>query len=98
MTPRLFVRKAAKAEVAEAFEWYEAHRAGLGQEFSDAISATYAAIEEQSHRFPIVLDDIRMALVHRFPYLIYFVVLPRHTSVLAVLHGHRDPRVWQRRR
>ncbi len=96
--PRLFVRKAAQSDVAEAFSWYEARRNGLGHEFADEISAIYDTIEEQPLRFPVVLDDIRMAVVHRFPYLIYFVAVPRGISVIAVLHGHRDPQVWQRRR
>jgi toxin ParE1/3/4 len=96
--PRLFVRKAAKADAAEAFSWYEARRTGLGQEFADEIAAAYAAIEEQPLRFPVVLDDIRMVVVRRFPYLVYFAILKTGLSVIAVLHGHRDPQVWQRRR
>ena len=96
--PRVFVRKAAKADVADTFAWYEARRNGLGFEFADEVSATYTAIEEQPLRFPVVLDDIRMAVVHRFPYLIYFVSVPTGSSIIAVLHGHRDPQVWQRRR
>ena len=98
MTPRLFVRKGAKADVASAFAWYEAHRAGLGADFADQVSAVYSAIEEQPLRFPIAIDDIRMALVHRFPYVIYFVVLERQTSVIAVMHGHQKPQTWQQRR
>jgi hypothetical protein len=39
-----------------------------------------------------------MALVHCFPYVIYFVMLPRHISVIAVVHGHGNPQVWQQRR
>ena len=96
--PRLFVRRAAKADIAHAFVWYEERRTGLGSEFADELTSTFAAIEEQPLRFPVMLDDIRMAVVHRFPYLIYFVVLPRGLSVIAVLHGHRDPQVWQQRR
>ena len=96
--PRLFVRKAAKADLAEAFDWYEARRPGLGQEFLDEISVSFEAIEEQPRRFPTILDDMQMAVVHRFPYLVYFVELQKSVSVLAVLHGHRDPKVWQRRR
>ena len=96
--PRLFVRKAAKADVTEAFSWYESRRIGLGHEFPDEIRGTYEAIEEQPRRFPTILDDIQMAVVHRFPYLIYFVELQNGVSVLAVLHGHRDPQIWQRRR
>ena len=96
--PRLFVRKVAKADVADAFLWYETRRVGLGQEFADELAAVYAAIEEQPLRFPVVLDDLRMAVVHRFPYLVYFAITKAGVSVLAVLHGHRDPQVWQRRR
>ena len=96
--PRLFVRKAAKADLAEAFAWYEARRAGLGHAFADEVAVAFAAIEEQPLRYPVMLEDVRMAIVRRFPYLVYFVVLERGISILAVLHGHRDPRVWQQRR
>ena len=98
MTPRLFVRKVARADLAEAFTWYEGRRTGLGQEFLDEVSATLAAVEAQPRRFVLAADDIRMAPLHRFPYVAYFVELPRHTSVIAVVHGRRSPRVWQRRR
>ena len=98
MTPRLFVRKTARADMAEAFAWYEGRRAGLGQEFLDAAAASFASIEVQPQIFSLAVDDIRMAPLRRFPYVVYFVALPRHTSVLAVIHGRRDPRVWQSRR
>lgn len=66
MTPRLFVRQAAKADVVAAFQWYESHRGGLGDAFAEEVSRTYAAIENRPAQFPVMLDDIRMALVHRF--------------------------------
>ncbi len=98
MTPRLFVRRPAQADVAAAYQWYESHRNGLGDAFADEVSRTYAAIDERPEQFPVTLDDIRLALVHRFPYVVYFVILPRHISVIAVIHGHRNPQAWQRRR
>ena len=51
MTPRLFVRKVARADMAEAFTWYEGRRTGLGQEFLDEVSVMLAAVEAQSRRF-----------------------------------------------
>jgi hypothetical protein len=33
MTPRLFLQAAAKVDLREAFEWYEARSTGLGFEF-----------------------------------------------------------------
>lgn len=84
--------------MAEAFAWYEGRRTGLGHEFLEEVSGTLAAVEAQPQRFVVAIDDIRMAPLRRFPYVVYFVDLPRHTSVIAVVHGRRSPRVWQRRR
>ena len=98
MTPRLFVRRAARAEIAEAFQWYEARSTGLGHEFLRAVRVTFVAITRAPEQAPLVIDDIRKLPLRRFPYVVYFVVLPRGISVLAVIHGRRDPRRWQSRR
>ena len=98
MTPRLFLRPEARAELAEAFHWYEERSSGLGHEFLRAVRTGLAAIERAPEQFPIAVDDIRRAQLRRFPYLIFFVVQPKGISVLAVLHGRRHPRRWQARR
>jgi plasmid stabilization system protein ParE len=94
----LFVRKAARQDIAEAFRWYEDRSAGLGYEFTRAVRVTLASIERMPQQFPVAVDDIRQARLRRFPYVVYFVVLPRGTSVIAVMHGRRHPRRWQSRR
>ena len=96
--PRLFLRKAARADIAEAFRWYEARSIGLGFEFLRAVRVAFAGIERAPQQFPLALDDIRKALLPRFPYVVYFVIHPRGLSVIAVMHGRRDPRRWQSRR
>ena len=45
----------------------------------------------------MVFDNIRRALAKRFPYTVFFKVRGSALVVLAVLHGRRDPAVWQRR-
>ena len=96
--PRLFVRKAAREDLSEAFQWYEARSRGLGHEFVRAVGVALGAIERAPEQFALAVDDIRRARLRRFPYLIYFVILPRHISVIAVIHGRRHPRRWQSRR
>ena len=96
--PRLFVRQAARRDAAEAFRWYEARSAGLGHEFLRALGVTLAAIERSPEHYPIAVDDIRKAPVRRFPYIVYYVVLPTRLSVVAVMHGRRHPGRWQSRR
>lgn len=98
MKSHLFVRKAAREDVASAFEWYESRSAGLGHEFARAARVTFAAIERAPEEFPVVLEDIRSARLRRFPYIAYFVVLSRGISVIAVMHARRHPRRWQSRR
>ena len=95
---RLFVRSKARRDAARAFRWYERERPGLGHEFLRAVAVTFAAIDRTPEHFPIAFDDIQKALVRRFPYVVYFVVEPAGTSVIAVTHGRRHPRRWQSRR
>lgn len=57
--PRLYVRKAARADIAEAFRWYEARSTGLGFEFLRAVRVALAGIERAPEQYPVALDDIR---------------------------------------
>jgi plasmid stabilization system protein ParE len=97
MTPRLFVRGDAAADLDAASEWYEERRAGLGGEFLRAARATLAGIARAPEQFPVARSPIRRALVRRFPYAIYFFPEPGQTVVIGVLHVRRDPHVWQSR-
>ena len=100
MTPRslvLSLRDEATADLEAAAEWYEARRAGLGGEFLRTVRALLAGIARDPRLFPVVRSEVRRARVRRFPYVVYFVAEADHVVVLAVLHGRRDPRVWQSR-
>lgn len=100
MTPRLFVRDAAAADLEDAAEWYEARRTGLGEEFLRATRALLAGIARNPRQFPVAREDetVRHARVRRFPYVVYYIPEHEYVVVIAVLHGRRDPRVWQARR
>lgn len=44
-----------------------------------------------------VFQELRVALVRRFPYAIVYRVDEDQITVVAVYHSRRDPRSWQRR-
>ena len=67
MTPRFFVRRTARADIAEAFRWYESRSAGLGHEFLRVVLVAFTAIERAPEQYPIAVDDIRKATLRRFP-------------------------------
>lgn len=97
MSRKLKLREAAKTDVLQAFNWYEDRERGLGFEFTRAVRVAFAAIERDPTLYPVALEDIQRAQIGRFPYIVYFVVLPNAVSVIAVLHARRDPRVWHDR-
>jgi hypothetical protein len=53
MTPRLFVRGDAAADLEAASDWYEERRVGLGGEFLRAARATLAGIARAPEQFPV---------------------------------------------
>ena len=95
---RLFLRDAARSDLAEASQWYEQRRAGLGSEFLSLVRDTFEAIERNAEQYPVAVDDIRKAPLRRFPYIVYYVVLESDISVIAVMHGRRHPQRWRERR
>lgn len=94
---RLIVSPVAEADIIGAFAWYEDQRTGFGSEFLAEISSAVDAVIYEPLRFPVVYRSIRRALVHRFPYGLFFVVAGEEVTILAVLHLARNPRRMQRR-
>lgn len=90
----LRIQPRAQSHITKAYDWYEQQRTGLGLEFLNAIEACLKRIAENPGQYPVHRDRIRRAMTHRFPYLIFYVVDPAESVVLAVLHASRDPRRW----
>ena len=61
------IRPEALADISEAYLWYEGQRAGLGEEFLQAIDERLAELSESPNRYRLVLRDARLAPLRRFP-------------------------------
>jgi len=83
---RLEVRPEAELDVAQAMLWYERERDGLGDDFVQAVRATFIGIEEGPLQFPIVWQTFRRAIVHRFPFGVFFVLDAELATVMAIMH------------
>jgi len=97
MPRRFIVRPLAEADLEDAARWYEDERAGLAERFLSDVGRTFARIRERPHQFPAVASDVRRALLHTFPYAVYFRASDEVVVVLAVLHLRRNPKVWRGR-
>jgi plasmid stabilization system protein ParE len=93
----LRLRKTAREEIEDAFEWYGRQSATAPIRFLLALDEALANIREQPERFPVVTGSLRRTLLRRFPYAVYFKIYQRTISVVGVIHGHRHPRTWLRR-
>ena len=99
MTPPrpVIVRPLARRDITRAARWYERQSDGLGSRFVAAVDAALAAAGADPERHRAVYRDVRRVRVAVFPYGVYFVVRAGAVEVLAVTHGRRHPRRWQRR-
>jgi plasmid stabilization system protein ParE len=97
MTLPAVFRPEAAVDVLEARDYYERQRTGLGDQFAAAIDETVSLIAAQPELFAVVLRTIRRTKLHRFPYIVYYRILVDRIEIVAVLHGSRHPRTWQRR-
>lgn len=95
MTRSLVIRAAAEAEMAEAFDWYEARVPGLGSDFLLSVDAALNAIARNPRQYAVIHKNIRRALTRRFPYEVFFIAEKTHIVILAVFHASRNPRDWQ---
>lgn len=96
--PRVTFRRAATADLAKAYQWYEAEAPGLGEELLAAVAAAVASAADMPELYPVVRGDVRRLVVDRFPYGVFYRVVRERVVVIAVVHHRRDPARWHRRR
>ncbi len=90
-------RPEAQIDVLEARDWYERQQQGLGDSFKDSLDHIIVRVETMPQMYAVVFSNVRRGKLRRFPYVIYYRILSDRIEVIAVLHGSRDPRLWQER-
>ncbi len=84
----------ADVEYQDAFDYYEAVEAGLGEKFRRAVWAAIAIVEKHPHVGREVLPGVRKIRLRRFPYKLIYSTRGGRLLILAVAHGHRKPDYW----
>ena len=90
-------RTEAAADVALASEWYDAQRPGLGNDFVKALERIIDLISDLPEAFPEVAAGLRLALLGRFPYALYYRLDGDVADVIACLHTRQSPTRWRSR-
>lgn len=97
MTYKVVVRPEAAREIQEAFDWYEGRSAGLGLEFLRAADACLSGVRRNPSAFQPVHEQVRRALLRKFPYALFYLISEDTIVVVACFHVRRSPADWQRR-
>ncbi len=87
----------AEDDVEAVYFYYEQQRAGLGDEFIEALREEVGRIRDNPQIYGVFRRDIRAALLKRFPYVVYYRDRGADVLVIAVQHGRRSSRAWRGR-
>jgi len=97
MKLEISIRPEAELDLTDAAQWYESQQPGLGHQFLDEALAIFSAISASPQTWQIAHRNTRRALLHRFPFGIYYRIEQDAIVVVAVMHGSRNPRRWKSR-
>ena len=75
MWPVVFTQ-AARAELIDAQDWYEAEAPGLGRRFRAEIDTAVQRMADNPRRFPVVVKTLRRARAKKFLYALFFLIEP----------------------
>ncbi|MBL8476187.1 MAG: type II toxin-antitoxin system RelE/ParE family toxin [Methyloversatilis sp.] len=98
MARKILVRPEAECDLASSYAFYQECRRGLGDDFLSSVEESFERISKNPFLYPDIHSGIRRALLRRFPYGVFYLVIDGRISVLAVLHAARNPDEWQTRR
>jgi plasmid stabilization system protein ParE len=87
----------AEAELAEAADYYEARRPGLGKIFAGEVARTISLIRDYPDSGAPMAASRRRMLVRRFPYTIVYRQDRDSVLIVAVAHQSRRPGYWRGR-
>ena len=97
MSNRLIVTPEAEADIAQALDWYQKQRDGLGEVFLRCLDRVFDRITHSLETHAITYRNVRQTLVRKFPYLVCYLYNEEQVNVVAVFHASRASEGWQSR-
>ncbi len=98
MNYSLSIRKEAESDIAEAYQYYEACRENLGSDFMLCLDESIFRIQKNPRQYKTIVKNVHRALLRRFPYGIYYVLVDDQIVIIGVMHARKNPRHWEERR
>lgn len=81
----------AKIEIADAYDWYEEQKEGLGESFIKGFQKAIDNIQKAPNGFTEVRHHRQFPMKH-FPFVILYEIDKETMYIDAVFHTSRDPK------
>jgi plasmid stabilization system protein ParE len=81
-------------DLRDAFDWYDAKKTGLGDEFLGEYWSAIERIMNQPLVYGVGHTGLRACRLSRFPYVIHYRSNKDEILVVAVMFGGRDAPAW----
>ncbi len=97
MNLQVLIKDGARSDISTAYQYYGEISPQLAEDFLDRIDESIERVRSGPEMYARVFGEIRQVKLRRFPFVISYLFEDNKIIVLAVLHGHRNPREWQDR-
>lgn len=96
---RIILVPEANDDLEDAFVWHGEQSPGLDDRFLEEINSALEQISKSPYRFPERFNGVRVTLLRKFKYAIFYEVdEPRGViSVYGILHQARNPKFLKKR-
>jgi len=88
----------AESEMFEAARYYEQRQPDLGMRFLRAVESAIIDIENHPRRWPSFDGAFVVGFLDIFHTAFFYRISRREIIVVAIMHLHRHPRYWTKRR
>jgi plasmid stabilization system protein ParE len=89
---QIVILEKAFQEIENARDYYENNQLNLGTSFTNEVFSILEILETNPLLFPVKFENIREAVIKKFPFVVIFEVLPNNEIiVLSVFHFRRNP-------
>jgi plasmid stabilization system protein ParE len=97
VTFQIIVSREGHGDIAEAITEYRAISPALSERFGAELERVYSYITEYPEMYPVIYKNFRRALLHKFPYSVFYLIEPPTILIVGVVHQSRDEATWKRR-
>jgi plasmid stabilization system protein ParE len=94
---QLIVSREAQSDIREAVAHFRGISSTLSMRFGVELETTYSFIIAHPELYPVVYKNFRRALLHRFPYSVFYIVDGSVVLIVGVVHQAREEETWKRR-